>query len=106
MSASALIVFVVAAGVVIVAVRFLASSYRRTLAGSDNVKLFQRMMTRQNTSTDMTGELNSMQMGAATRRCTMCRSTDECKEFLGTDKREGFEAFCPNAGMIVARRAQ
>lgn len=37
----------------------------------------------------------------ATRRCVACADKAQCDAWLSSRKREGFEAFCPNAGFIA-----
>lgn len=39
----------------------------------------------------------------ATRACVYCNSKEECDAWLASGRREGFEAFCPNAAYIAAR---
>jgi hypothetical protein len=37
----------------------------------------------------------------ATRRCVACADKAQCDAWLASHRREGFEAFCPNAGFIA-----
>lgn len=39
----------------------------------------------------------------ATRTCVYCDVKEECDAWLASDKRDGFEAFCPNAQYIARR---
>jgi hypothetical protein len=36
----------------------------------------------------------------ATRRCVACADKSRCDAWLALHRREGFDAFCPNAGFI------
>jgi hypothetical protein len=37
----------------------------------------------------------------ATRRCVACADKARCDAWLASHRREGFEAFCPNADLIA-----
>jgi hypothetical protein len=37
----------------------------------------------------------------ATRRCVACAGKARCDAWLASRRREGFQAFCPNAGFIA-----
>lgn len=39
----------------------------------------------------------------ATRACVYCSTKEECDAWLASGRREGFEAFCPNAAYIAGR---
>src|SRR5512145_44675 len=39
-------------------------------------------------------------LAMALRRCAVCASVEECRHWLASEAREGFDAFCPNARYI------
>ena len=39
-------------------------------------------------------------LAMALRRCALCPSVEECRHWLASEAREGFDAFCPNSRFI------
>ena len=39
-------------------------------------------------------------LAMALRRCALCPSVAECRHWLASEAREGFDAFCPNSRYI------
>lgn len=39
-------------------------------------------------------------LAMALRRCALCPSVEECRHWLASEAREGFDAFCPNSRYI------
>lgn len=42
---------------------------------------------------------------SALRRCGNCRSFEQCREFLDSGAREGYEDFCPMAAFVHQAKA-
>ena len=41
----------------------------------------------------------------AVRRCLDCEAKVQCRAWLDSGKREGYEAFCPNAGFVARMKS-
>ncbi len=42
------------------------------------------------------------ELGAAASLCVTCRNLDACREWIAAGKRDGLDAFCPNAGFLAS----
>ncbi len=40
------------------------------------------------------------ELTAAVSRCASCNAADRCRDWLASGRREGVEAFCPNASIL------
>jgi hypothetical protein len=77
----------------------LVRGYQRVMT-TDNFPLLLAMLGRRGLVQRDLVAAGDMTATAAVRRCAFCNSTTECREFLASGKRAGFEAFCPNAEVI------
>ena len=71
----------------------------------DNGRLRLRRVLARNGVAMAAAGASDYEMACATRRCVGCADKLQCDAWLATHRREGFEAFCPNADLI-ARCAQ
>jgi hypothetical protein len=80
-----------------------AQSWR--MLHSDGRLRLRRMLAR-NGVPMAAADASDYEMACATRRCVACADKPQCDAWLAARKREGFEAFCPNADLIArcARR--
>ena len=80
-----------------------AQSWR--MLHSDGRLRLRRMLAR-NGVPMAAADASDYEMACATRRCVGCADKPQCDAWLAARKREGFEAFCPNADLIArcARR--
>lgn len=46
----------------------------------------------------------SRDFALAVNRCVRCASTEHCRAFLDSGRRDGFDAFCGNASYVVNMR--
>lgn len=44
-------------------------------------------------------------IAVASRRCAGCRAKEQCRQWLASGRREGYETFCANAGFIERMKA-
>ena len=44
----------------------------------------------------------SRDFAVALKRCVGCSAREECRSWLDSGRREGFDRFCPNAGYVSA----
>jgi hypothetical protein len=58
------------------------------------------MLLRQGAELPELSQLAGRELGRAVRRCMSCSSAQRCGAWLDKGEREGYEAFCPNAGFI------
>jgi hypothetical protein len=63
----------------------------------------RRMLARHGASLNAAATLGfaTYETARATRRCVACASKAQCDAWLASRKRDGIEAFCPNAGFIA-----
>jgi hypothetical protein len=71
---------------------------KRLGQGGRRLELWRMLHRRGLTADDALGEPRPLAM--ALRRCALCPSVEECRHWLASDAREGFEAFCPNSRYI------
>ncbi len=78
----------------------LASSWR--MLHDDGRLRLRRMLARHGVSlaAAATRDCTVSEAARATRRCVACADKARCDAWLASHRREGFEAFCPNAGFI------
>jgi len=88
----------------LVAIAWLARAAWTAVMNQNHLDLMARMLARQGVEIPAESTLAAEAGGRAVLRCTMCSETARCERFLATDDKEGFEAFCPNAGFIRAVR--
>lgn len=62
--------------------------------------LLGAMLMRQGPNLSQLSSLHGRELGRAVRRCMLCGSAERCSSWLQQGGREGFDAFCPNAGYI------
>jgi hypothetical protein len=72
---------------------------KRMIADSGQLELW-RLMQRRGLSAAAAAE-EPKNLALAMRRCTLCPSLDQCREWLASDAREGFEDFCPNGRYLL-----
>lgn len=61
----------------------------------------ERMLKRHGGELDLAvGGFGSHQAAVAVRRCVACPDKPACDAWLASGKREGAEAFCPNASFV------
>ena len=70
----------------------------------DDGRLRLRRMLARNGVAMGAAEASSYELALATRRCVACADKPRCDAWLASRRREGSEAFCPNAA-FVARSA-
>ena len=58
------------------------------------------MLQRQGANFVELGALQGREFARALRRCMSCSSAERCSAWLAKGGREGYDAFCPNAGFI------
>jgi len=71
---------------------------KRMGAGGRKLELWTMLHRRGLTDGDALEEPRPLAM--ALRRCALCPSVDECRDWLASETREGFDAFCPNSRYI------
>lgn len=70
-------------------------------AGSDTPLLLYSMLRRQGDDVArMATASGSREFAVAVRQCLNCPATVRCRSWLDSGKRQGFEAFCVNAGYV------
>ncbi len=74
-----------------------ATAWRMLHAGSLRL---EQVMGRRGTDLAFAGEHAPCDAAVATRRCAACAGKAICDEWLASGRRDGFEAFCPNADFI------
>ena len=67
----------------------------------DDGRLRLRRMLARNGVTMAAAGASDYEMAFATRRCVGCADKAQCDAWLAAHRREGFEAFCPNADLIA-----
>ena len=77
----------------------LAAGWRRAMSVQRPL-LLGEMLMRQGPDLSELSSLRGRELGRAVRRCMLCGSAERCSSWLQQGGREGFEAFCPNAGFI------
>ena len=58
------------------------------------------MLLRQGAEVPELSQRAGRELGRAVRRCMSCSSAERCSAWLAQGEREGYDAFCPNAGFI------
>jgi hypothetical protein len=71
---------------------------KRMHAGGRKLELWHMLHRRGLTAEAALAEPRPLAM--ALRRCALCPSVEECRHWLASGAREGFDAFCPNARYI------
>ena len=71
---------------------------KRMGAGGRKLELWSMLHRRGITDGDALEEPRPLAM--ALRRCALCPSVEECRDWLASGAREGFDAFCPNSRYI------
>ena len=71
---------------------------KRMHAGGRRLELWHMLHRRGLTAEAALAEPRPLAM--ALRRCALCPSVEECRHWLASEAREGFDAFCPNSGYI------
>lgn len=67
----------------------------------DNGRLrLEQMLCRRGVKLAVAGEQSPYDAALAARRCVGCADKARCDAWLASGRREGFEAFCPNADFI------
>ena len=69
--------------------------YKRVAAREGELELW-RVLTRRGLSVPDTAK-DPRSLGVSVRRCTLCPSIADCRQWLASDARDGLEDFCPNA---------
>jgi hypothetical protein len=67
----------------------------------DDGRLRLRRMLARNGVPMAAADASDYEMACATRRCVGCTDKPQCDAWLAAHRREGFEAFCPNADLIA-----
>lgn len=67
----------------------------------DDGRLRLRRMLARNGVPMAAADASDYEMACATRRCVGCADKPQCDAWLAAHRREGFEAFCPNADLIA-----
>lgn len=62
------------------------------------------MLLRQGANFVELGSLQGREFARAMRRCMSCSAPARCSAWLAGRDREGYDAFCPNAGFIEELR--
>ena len=75
-----------------------AQSWR--MLHADGRLRLRRMLARNGVAMAAAGA-SDYEMALATRRCVACAGKSQCDAWLAARRREGFEAFCPNAGLVA-----
>ncbi len=71
---------------------------KRMHAGGRRLELWHMLHRRGLTAEAALAEPRPLAM--ALRRCALCPSVEECRHWLASEAREGFDAFCPNSRYI------
>ena len=71
---------------------------KRMSAGGRKLELWTMLHRRGLTPEAALAEPRPLAM--ALRRCALCPSVEECRHWLASEAREGFDAFCPNSRYI------
>ena len=71
---------------------------KRMGAGGRKLELWTMLHRRGLTDGDALEEPRPLAL--ALRRCALCPSVEECRQWLASEAREGFDAFCPNSRYI------
>jgi hypothetical protein len=77
----------------------LASTAWRMLHADGGLRL-EQMLGRRGVQLAAAGEQAPSDTAAAARRCAGCAGKAVCDDWLASGRRDGFEAFCPNADFI------
>jgi hypothetical protein len=67
----------------------------------DDGRLRLRCMLARHGTPMAAADASDYEMALATRRCVACAGKAQCDAWLASRKRDGFEAFCPNAAFIA-----
>ena len=97
----------VVAPLVILGVLAITASFIVWQASSVNDTVFLgEMLARQGPNAlRMAAASGSRDFACAIGRCTSCGATAQCRAWLDSGAREGFDEFCPNAGYVERIRA-
>ncbi|OGA78360.1 MAG: hypothetical protein A3G27_13230 [Betaproteobacteria bacterium RIFCSPLOWO2_12_FULL_66_14] len=77
----------------------LANSAWRMLHADGGLRL-EQMLGRRGVQLAAAGEHAPYDAAVAARRCANCADKAACDAWLASGRRDGFEAFCPNADFI------
>lgn len=72
---------------------------RRRMTAEEGRLQFWRMLQRRGLDATDTAA-DSRALAVAVRRCMLCPRVDDCEAWLASQRREGLEAFCPNAAYV------
>jgi hypothetical protein len=79
----------------------------RAVMREDRPVLLHRMLARHGARFELVEHSSQLeQAGAAVRRCVVCREQERCLAWLDGGGNSGYEAFCPNAGLIARLKAE
>jgi hypothetical protein len=91
----------VLAPIVIVSVIAIYASLLAWEAADDGPVLLGEMLGRQGDDTlRLATASGAYDFARAVRSCATCHATAQCRAWLDSGAREGYEAFCPNAGYV------
>jgi hypothetical protein len=77
----------------------LLNSAWRMLHADGRLRL-EQMLGRRGVQLAVAGEHAPYDAAVATRRCAHCAAKGACDTWLASGRRDGFEAFCPNADFV------
>ena len=80
----------------------LMSQWRAIAEGP--LPLYEMLLRQNSRAADMAIASGGRDFALAVRRCVSCSARTQCRGWLESGKRDGFEEFCSNAGYISRMR--